>query len=230
MNDAWSTRPKFDDNSDWKLNAVYAFIDSDFAGCLDTCRSTSGMLLMMNGGMVSVKSNRQSTVKLCTAAAEMDAMVKTAVKIKFARSILEGLGCTQFMPTCLFCDNKAAITVSEGQNFSHETVRQVDVQVKYMKESIENKWLKLIYLKTNKNPADILTKAVPGPAFREHRDFTMGEKILLLVSVLQTCNLAHSDINFRIFRQLEKLQSQDLILRQKFLYVRWKILILRLML
>ena len=40
---------------------------SDFAVCKDTAKSTSGYMILMNGGVVAYYSGRQSTVALCTA-------------------------------------------------------------------------------------------------------------------------------------------------------------------
>jgi hypothetical protein len=55
---------------DQQLNVLYALSDSDFAGCKDTSRSTSGYMILMNGGVVAYYSGRQSTIALCTAMAE----------------------------------------------------------------------------------------------------------------------------------------------------------------
>ena len=52
---------------DKKLNTLYALSDSDFAGCKDTAKSTSGYMILMNGGVVAYYSGRQSTVALCVA-------------------------------------------------------------------------------------------------------------------------------------------------------------------
>ena len=56
--------------------------DSDFAGCKDTAKSTSGYMIHMNGGVVAYYSGRQSTVALCTAMAETIALGKLVVKVK----------------------------------------------------------------------------------------------------------------------------------------------------
>ncbi len=65
---------------DQQLNVVYALSDSDFAGCKDTFRSTSGCLILMNGGAVAYYSGRRSIVALCTAMAETIALAKLVVK------------------------------------------------------------------------------------------------------------------------------------------------------
>ncbi len=54
--------------------------DSDFAGCKDTSRSTSGYMILMNGGVVAYYSGRRSMIALCTAMAETIALIHLVVK------------------------------------------------------------------------------------------------------------------------------------------------------
>ncbi len=67
---------------DQSLNVLYCLSDSDFAGCKDTSRSTTGYMTLMNGGVVAYYSGRESTVALCTAMAKIIALAKIVVKIK----------------------------------------------------------------------------------------------------------------------------------------------------
>lgn len=53
-----------------KAAAVIGHHDADFAGDLETRRSTTGYVFMLNGGTVSWLSKRQSLVTLCTTEAE----------------------------------------------------------------------------------------------------------------------------------------------------------------
>ena len=42
------------------LNVVYGLSDSDFAGCKDTVKSTSGHIVLLNGGPIAYYSGRQT--------------------------------------------------------------------------------------------------------------------------------------------------------------------------
>ncbi len=55
---------------------LHALSDSDFAGCKDTSRSTSGCMILTNAGVVAYYSGRQRTVALCTAMAETIALAQ----------------------------------------------------------------------------------------------------------------------------------------------------------
>ncbi len=109
-----------------ELNVLYGLSDSDFAGCKDTSRSTSGYMVLMNGGVVAYYFGRQSTVALCTAMAETIALAKLVVKVKHMRALLFDMQCrqeqeTMINSTCVWVNNTAAIAVATGNDFTHET-------------------------------------------------------------------------------------------------------------
>ena len=167
---------------DQQLNVLYALSDSDFAGCKDTSRSTSGYMILLNGSVVTVVayySGRQTTVALRTAMAETIALAKLVVKVKHMRVLLFELQCRQeketiINSTCVWVDNTAAIAVAKGNDFTHETVKHVTVKVRFLQECVERKIIMLAYIKTNKNIADIMTKQSAGPQFAQHRDYALG--------------------------------------------------------
>jgi hypothetical protein len=53
-----------------RLNKLWGWVDADFAADLDTRRSHTGYILMLNGGAVSWKSTKQKSVSLSTSEAE----------------------------------------------------------------------------------------------------------------------------------------------------------------
>ena len=54
-------------------NKVIGTVDSDLGGCHDSERSTTGLVLMLNGGPIVWRSSRQSTASTATAEAEIKA-------------------------------------------------------------------------------------------------------------------------------------------------------------
>ena len=60
-----------------------AFSDSDFAGCRLTSKSTGGYLTTLNGGPISWRSKRSSTVVLSTLKAESDAMLEALREVEY---------------------------------------------------------------------------------------------------------------------------------------------------
>jgi hypothetical protein len=185
-----------------ELNVLYGLSDSDFAGCKDTSRSTSGYMILMNGGVVAYYSGRQSTVALCTAMAETIALAKLVVKVKHMRALLFDMQCrqeqeTMINSTCVWVDNTAAIAVATGNDFTHETVKHVTVKVRFLQECVQKSIIRIVYIKTCKNIADIMTKQSAGPQFAQHRDFTLG-RIDVIAAVIAAVAEIRRKIRIRV--------------------------------
>jgi hypothetical protein len=73
-------------------NVLWGFVDSDWAGCPDSRRSTTGFTLMLNGAAVAWKSKRQSVVALSSAEAEFIAASALVQEVIYTRRLLENLG------------------------------------------------------------------------------------------------------------------------------------------
>jgi len=52
--------------------------------------------------------------------------------------------------------------------------RHIDIHKYYVHELVQNGFLKLVPLRTNKMVADALTKSLPSPAFVRHRQIMTG--------------------------------------------------------
>ena len=71
------------------------------------------------------------------------------------------LGCT--MP--LFCDNKAAVLLSEG-NTSSKRMRHVATQIAFLREQVKDtKRVRLIHIRTQGQVADLFTKPLTAAIF-----------------------------------------------------------------
>lgn len=71
---------------------VEVYVHSDWAGCRSTRKSTSGVVLAVNGGMVESNSSTQGTVSLRSGEAELYAGVKGAAEGVGVKSLLMDLG------------------------------------------------------------------------------------------------------------------------------------------
>mmetsp|Transcript_55929 Transcript_55929/g.117024 ORF Transcript_55929/g.117024 Transcript_55929/m.117024 type:complete len:2321 (-) Transcript_55929:82-7044(-) len=155
------------------LNTIVGYSDADFGGDLDTSKSMTGYVILMNNGPIAWKSGRQTNVALSTSAAETVALMKATVMIKHLRMMLFDLGMPQCEPTTVHVDNKAAICVSEGKDVMHQTTKHVTVQCRYVMECVQLGAVVLTYIPTFEQRADIFTKALSGTLFRYHRDSLM---------------------------------------------------------
>ena len=80
------------------------------------------------------------------------------------------LGCT--MP--LFCDNKAAVLLSEG-NTSSKRMRHVATQIAFLREQVKDtKRVRLIHIRTQGQVADLFTKPLTAAVFHPLRAFVVA--------------------------------------------------------
>jgi hypothetical protein len=83
----------------------------DFVADLDTRKSHTGYVLMLNGGAVSWKSTKQKSVSLTTTEAEWYAASEAGKEIVYLCSILFDCGVEQDGPTKMYEDSRAVIAM-----------------------------------------------------------------------------------------------------------------------
>ena len=147
---------------------LMGFCDSDYAGCLDTRRSTAGIILMLNGGPVYWSSKRMKTVAQSSTEAEYMALALASNDIRWHRQLLKEIGCRQSRPTVIKSDSNGAIQLAGKQSFSPRT-KHIDVRVHLVRSEQEQGNIVLDFVGTKEQPADMLTKALCGPAFTHCR-------------------------------------------------------------
>lgn len=147
---------------------LLGFTDSDFANCPDTRRSVSGYCFTLGSGMVTWSARQQKTVSLSTCEAEYLAASDASKELTWLRTLLLELNFVQPSATPLLCDNTGGITLSEDASF-HSKVKHIDIAVHSIRERVSRGQLKLSYIKSMNNAADIFTKALPRKDFERLR-------------------------------------------------------------
>jgi len=161
--------------SEMPSNTLWGYVDSDWAGCPDSRRSTSGFVFMLNGAAISWRSKRQTTVALSSAEAEFISASAMVQEVIYLRKFLANLGYPQTEPTPVFADNETCIAWSEGSVGGSERAKHIDLRVHFVHEARTAGHLELRKLDSKVNAADILTKAsTPTDIFSDLRRRIMG--------------------------------------------------------
>lgn len=88
------------------------YSDADFAGCSETRKSTTGIVIILAGALISWKSRRQRSVSNSTADSEFVAAAETAKELIRTKRLLEDvLGKGIIARPCLYVDNQSAISI-----------------------------------------------------------------------------------------------------------------------
>ncbi|GKB12111.1 retrovirus-related pol polyprotein from transposon TNT 1-94 [Tanacetum coccineum] len=138
--------------------ALTAFADADHAGCQDTRRSTSGSMQMLGDRLVSWSSKRQKSAAISSTEAEYIALSGCCAQVLWMRSQLTdyGLG---FNKIPMYCDNKSGIVLC-CNNVQHSRSKHIDIRYHFIKEQVENEVVKLYFVRTVYQLADIFMKAL----------------------------------------------------------------------
>jgi hypothetical protein len=146
---------------------VLGYSDADYAGCMSTARSTSGMLVTYQGLPIYWRSKRQPIVTISTAEAELVALTDTALQVQWLQMLLTEDFKIDTTNT-LICDNRATTRIAEDPICSQKT-RHIEVRFKKVQEYVDKKMTKVIWVPTNEQHADVFTKALPNLKLQEAR-------------------------------------------------------------
>lgn len=145
---------------------LIAYSNADWANCVNTRRSTSGVVLLLNSGPVTWFSRKQGVVATSTTNAEYVAAHDAGKEIVWARRLLKEIGCSQDRSTTLYCDNAAAEKLIANPIF-HRKTKHIDVKFHYTRKLVENGTINVKHVSSNRQLADIFTKHIYKAANKE---------------------------------------------------------------
>ncbi|GJZ11337.1 copia protein [Tanacetum coccineum] len=140
---------------------TYAIVDH--VGSQDTRRSTSGSTQFMGDKLVSWSSKKQKSIDISSTKTEYIALSGCCAQILWMRSQLTDYG-LKFNMIPLYCDNKSAIALC-CNNVQESRSKHINVRYHFIKEQVENGVVKLYFVRTEYQLADIFTKALPRERF-----------------------------------------------------------------
>ena len=147
----------------------YIYSDADYAGCVQTRRSTTGYCLMLGTGIVSWCSERQSSVSHSTAESEYIAASQASRELVWLKRLLaevdEQLGSGQ---PILYVDNESAVKLIKNPVL-HKRTKHIEVRYHFVREKYEEKVFDVKGVSTENQLADIFTKALPKVKFENLR-------------------------------------------------------------
>ena len=132
------------------------YTDTDFAGCKQTRRSTSGGVIMLGSHAVRHWSRTQTTIALSSGEAELGGIGVGIAEALGFQSLARDLGWTY--ESRVHSDASAGIGIARRRGLGK--VRHLDVTDLWIQEQIRAKKVSLAKVAGDVNPADALTKYV----------------------------------------------------------------------
>jgi hypothetical protein len=125
----------------------------------------SGYTFLLDGGAISWSSKRQEIVTLSTTEAEYVAQTHAAKEAIWVRSLNSEIFGPPPAPITLYLDNQGAIALAQDDQY-HARTKHIDIRYHFIRQVVEQSKIKLLYVPSASNIADILTKALPSVQFK----------------------------------------------------------------
>jgi hypothetical protein len=140
--------------------------DSEYAGDKDTRISVYGYILYFCGAPIAWKSKSGKSVTLSSTEAEYFAASEIAKEAIFAKQVIESMGIEIKYPITIKVDNVGAIYLANNYATSQRT-KHIDIRTHFVREFIEDGIIKVVFVKSEDNDADILTKNPTEDIFKK---------------------------------------------------------------
>ncbi|SPC65616.1 related to retrotransposon protein [Ustilago sp. UG-2017b] len=121
-------------------------------------RSSSGSAVFIHGNLVAWKSALQRCTALSAVEAEFVAATEAAREVLFFKHLFRSIGIDVGTPT-IFSDNTGTIQVSKDPA-QHWKLKHIDTKYHFIRDNIQDSKIKIKYINTAENLADVFTKPV----------------------------------------------------------------------
>jgi len=156
----------YDGSGDLELTG---FSDADWAGDINTRRSTSGYVFQLGKFTITWSSRKQATVAKSSTEAEYVALSTATQEGIWLRRLLINLDLKPSSPTVIFEDNQGVIDLSKNPKH-HDRTKHIDVSHHFVRERVASNEIAVVYCPTDEMAADILTKGLSTIKFHKFRN------------------------------------------------------------
>ena len=143
--------------------SIVGHSDSDWAGDSD-CQSVSGYVFKLTeeSALVSWRSGKQSLIAASSCESEYIALFHAASEGLFLRQLLAEFTNEPPKTVHIFGDNMSALKLSDHQA-NHKKSRHINIKFHFIRKYVEKKFIKLAYIPSRLNMADMCTKPIKAP-------------------------------------------------------------------
>ena len=139
---------------------LLGYVDADWAGCLDSRKSTTGYMFILAGGPISWSSTIQKVIAQSTCEAEYMALGEAVKEAIWLKSFINDLDIgIHFNTVPIHVDNQSAIKLAKNPEF-HQRSKHIDLRHHFLRQHVRDNTIELRWISGKENPADMLTKAL----------------------------------------------------------------------
>jgi hypothetical protein len=157
---------RYDGDHDFTLSG---YTDADWAGSITDTKSTSGCCFNLGSAMILWQSRKQSSISLIIVEVEYIAACSVSCEAIRLRNLLTCLFDLEMRETVILCDNQSCIKMTENPVFQDRS-KHIEIHYHFIRDMVQRGALKLQYISTDEQVADVLTKPLSRVKFEHFRD------------------------------------------------------------
>jgi hypothetical protein len=116
--------------------------------------------------MISWQSRKQSGIALITMEAEYIVACSTSYEAIWLCKLLNSLFNLEMEATTILCDKQSCINMKKNPIF-HDKSKHTEIRYHYIRDMVQRGAIKLQYVSTNEQVADVLTKPLSRVNFEQ---------------------------------------------------------------
>eukprot|EP00253_Pinus_taeda_P021924 PITA_21924 len=151
------------------IGSLLYLTDADWAGSVDDRKRTSGGAFFMGSKLVSWFSKKHSSISLSTVEVEYVAAASCCTQLLWMMQTLQDFQITCTPPISILCDNTSAIKISKNP-IMHSKTKHIPIKYHFLREQVLEQKVKLEYVPSKEQVADIFTKPLPRETFEYLRE------------------------------------------------------------
>lgn len=141
------------------------YADADWANNEIDRKSTTGYLFKLyNNNTISWNTKRQNSVATSSTEAEYMALCEAVKEACWLKSLLSSIKLEVLEPITIFEDNNGCIALANNP-IDHKRSKHIDIKYHFTRDKVEEKIVKITYMPTGKQLADVFTKSLPVMQF-----------------------------------------------------------------
>ncbi|CAN1155680.1 Retrovirus-related Pol polyprotein from transposon RE1 [Linum perenne] len=144
--------------------SITVYTDASWAGELTDRKSTTGYCSYIWGNLVTWRSKKQNVVTRSSAEAEYRALALGICESIWLKRVLTELRVKFEEPIQFLCDSQAAISIVKNP-VHHDRTKHVEVDRHFITDTVAAETVRVDYVSSKQQTANILTKALPREVF-----------------------------------------------------------------
>lgn len=145
---------------------LQGYCDADWAGDVLDRKSTSGYMFKLSDCLILWCSKKQASVSLSSTESEYVSLSMAASDVSWLINLLTDFSYENVCPVNIFCDNQSAIINANSDTIKR--LKHIDIRYHFVKDLVKDNKICIKYIKTNEQPADMLTKILSKELIVKH--------------------------------------------------------------